>query len=51
MARRRERLIPPIPVLRREDGEMDENGCHLMDHLARFLGQKGEYATFVGYHK
>jgi simple sugar transport system substrate-binding protein len=23
-------------------------GRHMMDHLARFMGEKGEYATFVG---
>jgi hypothetical protein len=35
--------LPPI-----EPFENAEYGRHLMDHLARFMGEKGEYATFVG---
>jgi simple sugar transport system substrate-binding protein len=31
-----------------EPFENAEYGRHLMDHLARFMGEKGEYATFVG---
>jgi simple sugar transport system substrate-binding protein len=31
-----------------EPFENAEYGRHLMDHLARYMGEKGEYATFVG---